>query len=168
MFARPVGAPEVAGYAGIMADAPGAVLAVFMRWLHIASVVALIGGFLYARFGVWPALASLDASAASLLVESMVSRFRAILYTILATTLISGVYNYATKPSYPPHYHMIIGFKLLLVLHIFSMAVLYTLPDKDMMKRRRWLTSMVISGLVVIAISADLRWLSLNTPAVRP
>ena len=33
-----------------------------MRWIHIASVVTLIGGFIYARFVLAPALASLPAS----------------------------------------------------------------------------------------------------------
>ena len=39
-----------------------AVLAVCMRWIHIASVVTLIGGFIYARFVLAPALASLPTA----------------------------------------------------------------------------------------------------------
>lgn len=139
-----------------------AVLAVFMRWLHIASVVALIGGFVYTRFGVWPALEALGPDQASVFVSQMISRARALLYTVLVTTLVSGVYNYVTKPSYPRNYHMVIGVKLLFVLHVFAVAILYTMPDASVPKRRRWLTGLVISGLVIIAISADLRWMSLN------
>ena len=139
-----------------------AVLAVFMRWLHIASVVALIGGFIYARFGVWPTLQALGSDQASTFVSQMIVRTRALLYTVLVTTAISGVYNYVTKPSYPRNYHMVIGVKLLFVLHVFAVAILYTMPDAGVSKRRRWLTGLVISGLVIIAISADLRWMSLN------
>lgn len=140
----------------------GAVLGVFMRWLHIASVVSLIGGFIYARFGVWPALSSLPAGEVSEFVESMVGRFRTILYTLLATILISGLYNYLTKSVYPPYYHMVIGVKFLFVLHIFAAAILYTQRGVDAAKRRRRLTGLVISGLIVIAISADLRWMSMH------
>lgn len=139
-----------------------AVLAVFMRWLHIASVVSLIGGFIYARFGLWPALEALGPDQASVFVGHTIARTRALLYTVLVTTLVSGVYNYVTKPSYPRNYHMVIGVKLLFVLHVFAVAILYTMPDAGVSKRRRWLTGLVISGLVIIAISADLRWMSLN------
>jgi hypothetical protein len=144
----------------------GAVLAVFMRWLHIASVVSLIGGFIYARFGIWPALAVLPAGQDKAFIDAAILRFRALLWTVLATTLISGLFNYLTKPTYPPHYHMIIGIKFLFVLHIFAVAILYTLPGADLAKRRRWLTGLVISGLIVIAISADLRWLSQGSQPV--
>jgi uncharacterized membrane protein len=141
---------------------PGAVLGVFMRFLHISSVVALIGGFIYARIAVWPALASFGAAESPALMEAMAARFRGMLYILLSTTLVSGLYNYLTKSAYPPHYHMLIGIKFLFVLHIFAVAVLYSLPHADPAKRKRWLSGMAISGLIIIAISADLRWLSLN------
>jgi uncharacterized membrane protein len=141
---------------------PGVVLAVFMRFLHISSVVALIGGFIYARLAVWPALASFGAAESPALIEAMAARFRGMLYTLLGTTLISGLYNYLTKSAYPPHYHMVIGIKFLFVLHIFAVSILYAMPQADPAKRKRWLSGMAISGLIVIAISADLRWLSLN------
>jgi uncharacterized membrane protein len=140
----------------------GAILAVFMRWLHITSVVTLIGGFIYARFVVWPAVESLGQAQGRAFIENMVAQTRAVLYTVLVTTLVSGLYNYLTKPAYPPHYHMVIGIKFLFVMHVFAVAVLYTLPNADPAKRRRWLTGMVVSGIIIIAISADLRWLSLN------
>lgn len=144
----------------------GAALAIFMRWLHVASVVTLIGGFIYARVAVWPALASFGAAESPALIEAMVARFRGVLYTLLVTTLASGIYNYLTKPAYPPYYHMLIGIKFLFVLHIFAVAILYTLPKADPNKRKRWLTGMAVSGLIIIAISACLRGMSLNY--VRP
>src|SRR5216684_2165570 len=106
-----------------------AVLAVCMRWIHITSIVTLIGGFIYARFALAPVLATLGESEAGRLSRRIVEGFRPLLYTVLVTALGSGLYNYLNKASYPPHYHMVIG--------------------------------MVISGLIVIAISAYLRWLSL-------
>ncbi len=148
-------------YTRIMDPGLGAVLAVFMRWLHIASVVALIGGFLYARMAVWPALDTLGASAETF-INTSVMRFRAVLWTLLATILISGLYNYLSKSAYPPYYHAVIGVKFLFVLHIFAVTFLYTLPGATLAKRRRWLTGLMMSGLIVIAISADLRWLSLG------
>src|SRR5258708_6682523 len=139
---------------------PADLLRIVVRWVQLSSVVALIGGFIYACFAVWPALDALGTAASNTLVESMVSRFRSALYLLLLTTLGSGLYNYLTKPSYPPQYHMVIGIKFLFVLHIFAVTVLYTVPNAGLAKRRRWLTSMAISGLIVIFISARLRWMS--------
>ena len=139
----------------------GAVFAVCMRWIHITSVVTLIGGFIYARFALAPALAQLPEPTRGEVGDRAVANFRPVLYTVLVTILGSGLYNYLTKASYPPHYHMWIGIKFLFALHIFAVAILYTIPGAGEPKRRRWLTGMVVSGLVIIAISAYLRWISL-------
>ncbi|HEV2688957.1 MAG TPA: hypothetical protein VGV35_10390 [Bryobacteraceae bacterium] len=139
-----------------------AVLAVSMRWIHVTSVVTLIGGFVFARFALAPALATIAEPERGALGKHVVANFRPLLYTVLVTVLGSGLYNYLTKPSYPPHYHMWIGIKFLFVLHIFAVAVLYTIPDAEEVKRTRWLTGMVYSGLIIFAISAYLRWISLK------
>jgi len=139
-----------------------AVLAVCMRWIHVTSAVTLIGGFIYARFALAPALAKVPEPTRGEIGGRAVANFRSLLYTVLVTILGSGIYNYLTKPSYPPFYHMFIGIKFLFVLHIFAVAILYTIPGAGEPKRRRWLTGMVISGLIVIAISDYLRWISLR------
>jgi uncharacterized membrane protein len=138
-----------------------AVLAVCVRWIHIASVVTLIGGFIYARAVVAPALAALPEADRSLFSNRAITLFRPILYIVLFTILASGLYSYLTKTSYPPHYHMWIGIKLLFVMHIFAVSILYTMPTANDAKRKRWLTGMIISGLIIIAIAGYLRWLSL-------
>lgn len=138
-----------------------AVLAILMRWIHIASVVTLLGGFIFARYALAPSLAALAEPEQKNFGWRVIANFRPLLYTVLVTILGSGLYNYLTKPAYPPHYHMIIGIKFLFVLHIFAVAILYSLPGAEQAKRNRWLTGMVISGLIIIAISGYLRWISL-------
>src|SRR5712692_9063254 len=139
-----------------------AVLGVCMRWIHIASMVTLIGSFIYARFVLAPALGSIAEPGRSTIAKQAVERFRPLLFTVLVTLLGSGLYNYLSKASYPPHYHMWIGIKFLFVLHIFAVSILYTIPGAGEPKRKRWLTGMVVSGLLIIAISAYLRWISLQ------
>ena len=146
---------------GIMDPTVRAVLAVSIRWIHIASVVTLLGGFIYARFVLAPALATLPDAEQKTFGWRVIENFRPLMYTVLATILGSGLYNYLSKTSYPPHYHMIIGIKFLFVLHIFAVAILYSLPGADQAKRDRWLTGVVISGLIIIAISGYLRWISM-------
>ena len=140
-----------------------AVLGVFMRWVHILSAITILGGFVYARFVVAPALASYPTAEAATLSNRTVNQFRPILYTAILAILVSGLYNYLTKPAYPPHYHMVIGIKFLVVLHIFATSVLYTIPNANEGNRLRRLTWLVISGAIVLAISADLRWMTLHT-----
>jgi hypothetical protein len=139
-----------------------AMLGVSMRWIHITSVVTLLGGFIFARFALAPALATMAESARGVLGDKVLANFRPLLYTVLVTVLGSGLYNYLTKPSYPPHYHMWIGIKFLFVMHIFAVAILYSTVNAEESKRNRWLTGMIASGLIIIAISAYLRWISLK------
>lgn len=115
-----------------------AVLSVSMRWLHIASIVVLLGGVFYARFAV----------------GDLQQGFKPLAYGAIGGILISGTYNFLSKQAFPPHYHMWFGIKILLVLHIFAATILYR-------GKTRALTGIVISGAIVIAISAWLRWLSL-------
>src|SRR5277367_5883067 len=145
-----------------MDPAVSAVLGVCVRWIHIASVVTLIGGFIYARFALAPALASLPAAERETVGSNAVASFRPWLIAVLITALGSGMYNYATKSSYPPTYHMWMGIKLLLVLHITASAILYSVRQSNEAKRKRTELSIVISGLIVIGIADYLRYLSLK------
>jgi uncharacterized membrane protein len=138
------------------------VLGLCMRWIHIASVVTLIGGFIYARFVFAPALAALPTAERELAGSKAVDSFRPLLIVVLITALGSGMYSYATKSSYPPTYHMWMGIKLLLVLHIAASAILYSVRRSNEAKRKRTELSIVVSGLIVIAIADYLRYLSLR------
>ena len=133
-----------------------------MRWIHVTSVITLLGGFIFARFALAPALAVIAETERGTIGKSVVGNFRSLLYIVMLTMIGSGLYNYLSKPSYPPHYHMLIGIKFLFALHIFAVAVLYTIPDAGEVKRNRWLNGMIASGLIIVAISAYLRWISLK------
>lgn len=115
-----------------------ALLHVGMRWLHLASVIVLLGGVFYARFAA----------------GDLAKGFKPVAYAAIGGILISGVYNFLSKQTYPPHYQMWFGIKILLVLHIFAATILYR-------GKTRALTGIVISGAIVIAISGWLRWISL-------
>src|SRR5437899_6078639 len=117
-----------------------AVFPLLMRWLHIASVVVLIGGVFYARVAVGDRAMS----------------FKPVAYTAIGGILISGLYNFLNKSPIPPHYHVWFGLKVLLALHVFAVTILYR------GNKRRSLTGVVISGAGIVAISAYLRWISLK------
>ncbi len=142
-------------------------LGITMRWIHVVSVVTILGGFIFARFALYPALAGLPAAESGDLSTKIASRFRTLLYTVVATALVSGIYNYLTKPSFPRGYHMWIGIKILFALHVFAVSILYASPGADDSKRRRWISGVVVSGLIIVLISGYLRWLTLNPPPVQ-
>jgi len=139
-----------------------AVLGVCMRWTHIASITALLGSFVYARFILIPSLSVLADSPRADLEKRVRTRFRPLAYLLIVTTLGSGLYNYLNKPTEPAIYQMIIGMKFLLVLHIFAVTLLYTARGADEAKQKRWLGGMVISGLAIVALSAGLRYIAAN------
>jgi uncharacterized membrane protein len=115
-----------------------AILQIFVRWVHLTAVIVLVGGLCYARF------AAGDLSA----------RFRTLAYTAIGAILISGIYNFLSKPAYPPHYQAWFGIKVLLSLHVFAVTVLYR-------GKLRSLTGAVIGSGIIVAIAGYLRWISL-------
>jgi len=135
-------------------------LNVLMRWLHITSVVVLIGGVLYARLIVAPAVASLPAAEQDTLGDAMAARFRSLLYLAVLFLLCSGVYNLFLNLGRGPLYQALLGIKLLLVLHVFGVGFLIVKPKNA--RRTRQLTGIMISGVIIIAISAVLRQLHLQ------
>ncbi len=122
-----------------------AVLAVILRWVHITSVVTLLGGILYARF----------------IAGSLAPRFRPWIFGAMAALIGSGLYNLLTKESLPAGYHMWFGIKMLLVLHVFAVGLMISTPAVDDKKRLRMMTGIAFSGLAILLLSAWLRALSL-------
>ena len=112
-----------------------AALHIAMRWMHIASVIVLLGGAFYA----W-------------CIGEMDLRFKPVVYTVIGTILVSGLYNFVSKKAYPEHYHMWFGIKMLLALDVMAAVALY--------RKGKNLTRPVIFGATIVGISAYLRWIS--------
>jgi len=110
-----------------------------MRWLHLVSVIVLLGGVFYARVAV----------------GDMAANFKPVAYAAIGGILASGIYNFVSKPFYPPHYQMWFGIKMLLVLHVFAAVIVYR------KSKPRTLTGIIISGALIVVISGILRWISL-------
>jgi hypothetical protein len=113
-----------------------AALHIAMRWVHLASIIVLVGGIFYSWF-----------------VGEMDLRFKSAAYGAIGGILVSGMYNFLTKPSYPPHYQMWFGIKVLLALDVMAAVVLY--------KKGKSLARAVIFAAAIVAISGYLRWISL-------
>lgn len=119
-----------------------AVVALASRWLHIMSVIVLIGSGYYAMRIKSP----------------FTAQYRSTVLLAILFILGSGLYNLLTK-EVPRGYHMWFGIKMLLVLHIFAVLFLATTPGSDTAKNQRWIRSAVYSAALVVALSAYLRFL---------
>ncbi len=121
-------------------------LSVFMLALHIVCAAALVGGAM-----VWRIAANSGSGD-----NTLAAAWRPIAFSAIGGVLLSGVYNLMHRPIQTKQFHMLFGIKMLLVLHIFAVTVLATKPDNP--RRSRQLTGIVISGIVVLIISAAFRW----------
>jgi len=131
------------------------ILTLIMRWIHISSMATLVGGILYGRLVVAPAMASLAPDAQEALGDRAAAHYRPLVVAAMIGLIISGLYRLLTTPGHRPIYHMLLGIKLLLVLHVFAVAMLIVKPHNQ--RRTRMMTGTMISGLAIILISA---WLS--------
>ncbi len=140
-----------------------AVLGVLMRWIHVASVVTLIGGFIYARFVLAPALASLPEAERESLGSKAVNAFRPWLITVVATTFGSGVYNYATKAQLSSDLPHVDGHQAAAgAAHLRFGDPVFGARRRTRPNATERRSSIVISGLIAIAIADYLRYLSLR------
>ena len=133
----------------------GEILTAVMRWVHISSVVTLIGGVVYARFVMIPAAASLSPDARMALDDSAAAHFRPLAFAAMTGLVLSGIFNYLSKTGHSVWYSSLFGVKILLVLHVFSVAILVAAPKNP--RRARQLFGAAISGLAIVAISAYLK-----------
>jgi uncharacterized membrane protein len=139
-------------------------LHVFSRFIHIISAILLLGGVFYARLVLTPVLNILPEDKRMQAAAGAQLRYRATLFTLVALSLLSGVYNFL-QTSHSRQYHIAFGIKMLAVLHIYATAILWaTSPYGDVNfagKSKRRLLSITIAGFIVVLISAYLRSLTL-------
>jgi hypothetical protein len=133
----------------------GDMLTAVMRWIHLTSVVTLIGGIFYARFVIAPASQRLSTESRGVLDEAAALKYRPLVYAAITGLVLSGIYNYLYKTGHSVLYHMLFGIKMLLALHVFSVAILATAPKNS--RRARQLFGAAISGMAIILISAYLK-----------
>jgi uncharacterized membrane protein len=133
----------------------GDILAVIMRWLHISAMATLIGGAIFGKFVAAHAIGMMNPENREAMWEDVAAHFKPVVYIAVAALTVSGVYNVLAHPGHSLLYHVLLGVKLLLVLHVFAVMLLTVQPNNK--RRARMMAGAAISGLVIIAISAYLR-----------
>ncbi len=143
----------------------------FIQWLHVGSVVLMIGGFFFFRVVLIPIANRLPDP--NTLILSALKRFSGIVWSALLTVLISGVYNVITffttartsdteaAISDYSLYILVLGIKFFIVFLIYSLAVILTFPypvfEGVQKKPSPWLNILILLALITIFLSAFLR-----------
>jgi putative copper export protein len=98
---------------------------------------------------------ALASDARESFLDRAAALYQPLVFTAMGALLVTGLYNIFTIPGHTPLYHALLGVKLLLVMHVFSVAILMGRPHNP--RRARMMAGAAISGLAVIAIAAYLR-----------
>jgi uncharacterized membrane protein len=118
-------------------------LPLLMRWLHIFTGIAMVGGAVGGAYLGQPVVAPIARNA---------------VFSGIVAIFISGFYNMTQlMGSAPKGWHMWFGIKFLLALHVFAMIFLLTKTDATAEKRKRWQLSALIGTAAVVAAGAYLR-----------
>ena len=72
--------------------------------------------------------------------------------------IISGGYTLMIKSVTPPGYHMWLGIKLLLVMHILAVNFMMAIQEMPDAKKVRLAKGIAMSGAVVVILSSILRF----------
>jgi hypothetical protein len=127
-------------------------IAIPLRWLHIASMTTLLGGIVFWRLVL--ARAGVDDTRGAF-TERIAGAFRPLVYASIFGLVLSGSINYLAAPGHTKFYHMLLGIKFLFALHVFAVSILIVQPNNP--RRTRMATGTMISGLIVLFLSAWLR-----------
>ena len=139
------------------------IISYLARYVHIASAITLMGGMFFALLAWLPALQKVGGAGEQSISDALAARFRPWFLLAMAGLLLSGFYNYYRHVQHkdvPPLYHMVFGMKFLLALHVFVVGLLALKGNNT--RRRRQILGVVISGLVIIALSGWMRQLHLS------
>lgn len=139
-------------------------LQILSRWIHIGTVIILVGGTFFIRFVLSPAAAQLQESESAKLKELILNQWKKFVHAGIGLLLISGFYNFFM--AIPKHkgqglYHALLGIKILLafVVFFFASALVGRSKAFDAMRQNARLWQLVIIALaaVIVGISGYVR-----------
>jgi len=143
------------------------IFAQLSRWAHIIAAIVLVGGTLFMRFALVPALSETAASDETR--EAIRKRWMKWVAGAALFLLISGFYNTILKAKgyhLAPIYNGLLGVKLLLAFGAFWLsATLAGRSDRAKRFRERethWLTILTVIVLAIVLMAGFMKMDSTN------
>jgi uncharacterized membrane protein len=143
------------------------IVSLLMRWMHILSAIALMGGTIFMRFALHPSLATLAADQQKALKAAVRGHWSKWVMASSGFLLISGIVNIVlfTRAGEVEAklYHPIVSVKMLLALVIMFIASVLVGRSANAEKFREkavfWLNLNLVLAVVVVCIGGFLRTL---------
>ena len=140
-------------------------IVIISRWVHIIAAVAAVGGAVFQRYALFPAMAdALDADEHLRLREAVRQRWARFVHACIALLLLTGGLNFyllALAPKVKPMpYHALFGIKFLAAMAVFFLAA--ALAGRSMgfekyrQDSRHWLGVVVILAVLIVLLSGVL------------
>ena len=131
------------------------VLQVIMLYLHFSSLAVLLGGVAYWRMVLMPSTLTLTEEERTDLSERDAAAFRPFVLAAVAGLAVSGTFNVLAFPGHHLTHNIVLAVKLLLAAHVFASVLLAV--RKGHSGRPRTLTGALVSGAIILALSAYLK-----------
>jgi hypothetical protein len=141
-----------------------------VKWLHLLSMIGMLGGTAVAWFVLHPALKDRAEDPDARGIWRKYGILQGILWLIV---LITGFLNYYfLMPTVVGTYHMLLGMKIMLALLMFVLAMLAAHPAPGLEKWTRnkgpFLAVILLMGVVAVGISAHLNINRVNGKLIKP
>jgi hypothetical protein len=151
--------------------------ALLLRWAHILAAIAALGGLVFARFGLLPALAEVDSATRERIHDAIRRRWLPWVIGAITVLLASGLANFLifnsrvkADPDFwgatwmrQTNYHALFGAKFLLamVVFYFASALVGRGQGTEWIRkdRAKWLSVTLALGLAVVLLSGWMRQL---------
>lgn len=139
-------------------------LNLFMRWLHIFSVIAAVGATVFMRFVLIPSLTGLSEEARDVLQNNLKPRLQILVHSAIGGILLSGLYNthLLWRTAISP-YGYIYAIKMFLAFTVFLIAIFLTSSNPKraafQANRKKWLGVSFGLAVLIVLLSACLRFL---------
>ncbi|VAX38221.1 hypothetical protein MNBD_PLANCTO02-3273 [hydrothermal vent metagenome] len=133
---------------------------VLSRWIHIGTVIVLVGGSVFMRFVMLPAAAELPEEEHNALRGRIINRWKKFVHTGVLLIMISGMYNFMC--AIPHHrgqtlYASLIGIKIILAFVVFFLAsaLVGRSPKFEKMRKnpKKWLAVIITLAAIIVGIS---------------
>jgi uncharacterized membrane protein len=143
------------------------VISLLLRWAHILAAITAVGGTIFMRWALLPAISELPEADRKTLHDGIRRRWALPVHLSIGFLLISGFYNYLVYTRLQHEgdapYHALFGIKFLLALVIFFVASMLVgrspAADRFRQKRKTWLTLNMTLAIVVVMMSGVMRTL---------
>jgi uncharacterized membrane protein len=140
------------------------ILDIVLRWMHIFAALAAVGGMVFQRVALVPAVAELPEEFRLRLHVAVRSRWARVVQGAILFLLVSGLVNFVgivRNYELARYYHALFGVKFLVAFGIFFISSMLTgrseTAQRFQKNARYWLTVNLLLAVIVVGISGILK-----------